>query len=201
MDLFEFVNHVSDTAKSHNVEFILSKERSVDGCNGFFSEDPDQLVVATGQPVSRWLPILVHESAHMDQWIEQIPEWSDCYIEGCEIEMFDVVIMWTSHQVELNKQQLTKYITGSRNVELDCEKRAAAKIIELGLDIDSDEYIQKANAYIWFYTLLARTRKWYSIDKEPYNIPAIWKTMPMHFDNDYTKVPAKMKKLYLEHCY
>jgi hypothetical protein len=75
-------------------------------------------------------------------------------------------------------------------VEVDCEKRTVEKIKKYGLDsiINIDEYIQKSNAYVLFYLWMRKNRKWYTIGKEPYNIPDVVSVMPKTFDIDYTEL-------------
>jgi hypothetical protein len=71
-------------------------------------------------------------------------------------------------------------------MELDCEKRSVAKIKQFKLPINIKEYIQKANAYIFFYRALSKTRKWTTKDKSPYTVEAVWKKMPSKLLNSQT---------------
>jgi hypothetical protein len=64
------------------------------------------------------------------------------------------------------------------------------------VNVDLTEYIQKANSYLYFYHVMTKTRKWYEAGKQPYNTPAIWSKMPIHFDNDYTVIPPEIECLF-----
>lgn len=59
-----------------------------------------------------------------------------------------------------------------------------------------EEYIQKSNAYILFYRWMHKTRKWYEIGKEPYNIKEIVSQMPTTFNVDYTKLTPKLERVF-----
>lgn len=198
--LRKFVKDVRTTAKEYGVEIILSDKRSVGDdkpCNGYFQDgDKPTLAVACGQSFRKWLLVLVHESCHMDQWIEQVPEWTNNLLGT--YETMDIIDLWCDHKIELSEEQLDEYIAIAREVELDCEKRSVEKIKEYNLPIDIDEYIQKANAYVWFYTMIKETRQWYKIGREPYNIKRVWSALPTHFVDDYNHVPKEYRELFLD---
>lgn len=197
----ECVNKIRKTASQHNVTVILSENRFVDvgdkQCNGYFEDgNSPTLAVACGQPIKQWLPILIHESCHMDQWIEDIPLWNNNLIGN--YEAMDIVDLWCSRKVELTNVQLSTYTKLGREIELDCEKRTAAKILEYNVPINITEFIQKANSYVYFYTMIKDTRSWYKTNFEPYNIKTLWSKMPPHFYNDYDKISPEIKKLYIK---
>jgi len=200
-----FLCDLKEKAHEHNVTVILSDDRVVllkngTECNGYFNvvgTEPPTLAIACGQPQENWLQTLVHESCHMDQWIENTKEWQDCIVVD-NIEALDLVELWIDKKIELNKKQLNYFINASRNIELDCEKRAVDKIMKYNLPITISEYIQRANSYIFFYTLLKQTRRWYKIGNEPYNNKEIWTQMPNYFISNYDKVPKKVKEVLLK---
>lgn len=133
---------------------------------------------------------MVHESSHMDQFLENCEEWSD-YL-GLELTE-----LWLSGN-PVPRQSLQQEIESSINLELDCEKRTVKKIIKYKLDtiIDVTRYIQMSNAYIFFYLWMKARRRWYKIDKEPYKISDIVSEMPKTFDVDYSTLDAKYLKLF-----
>lgn len=199
--------YIDDTVKLANANDFyvhLIQARSVtsgDGAkvNGFLSDDKRMLAVATGKPKWRWFQTFIHESCHMEQSIEQAKVWTDLIVSGHDAT--DFVFLWLDHAIELNRNQLSTYIYRTAMVELDCEKRSVKKIKTYGFDYDTKEYIQRANAYVYFYLMLKKSRKWYTIGKEPYSIEHVWREMPDDFDNNYTRLPAKYEKLYRQHCY
>lgn len=181
-----FLSHVKHVAKIHGIKLMLVNSRFVEcggnRCNGFFVEKPKPiLAVATKQSLNKWLPILAHEYSRMIQWIENSPLWAENYIGG--YETVDIINLWIEHKIELSKEQLNDYIQRIQNIELDCEKRTVNNIRLFGLPIKIEEYIQKANSYIFFYKIIRHSRCWYKIGKEPYNLRSVWRWMPKDFNN------------------
>ncbi len=200
-----FIADVRKRAKKHGVKFLLNKHQNFVECgginsNGYFSdEDPPTLAVGMGsRPLHQWFIILLHESCHMDQWIEQTDVWNNCTVGNGEWDTTAVIDLWINNIVELNIAQRNDYIKRSFEVELDCEKRSAAAIEKWDLPIHVPQYIQKANAYVTFYKIIQKSRKWYKIGKEPYYIRKIWKQMPTKFVEWETPVPKRIRDLYEE---
>lgn len=198
----KFISHEFGLCTSLGISANLENTKSVQlgnlKVNGYFSEEDKSFAVAIKKPIDEWLPIFVHETCHRDQWSEQTRIWTQT-VRGCEpIAILD---LWLSEVVELKPITQYQMIMGALKVELDCEKRSAKKIKKWKLPIDVKEYAQKANSYIYFYHMLGATRKWYDIGTEPYNIEEVWKEMPDHFNNDYTKLPTMYKTLFIQHCY
>lgn len=186
-----------DLCIANDIKLILSKDRRVElssgeYCNGYFCDQEREFAVSCGQPYHDWLIIFLHESSHMDQWLEQIPEWL-ILNKGYDDLPFK----------EMTDEQQISHTTRYRDIELDCERRTAQKIVELDIDIGItvEEYIQKCNAYVWFYNIVLLTGKWYTIGKEPYNVEEIWRAMPTHFDNDYTITPQHVKELMIKYAH
>lgn len=200
-EISRFRQQVEEICRAHDVSFIFSPDRHVpypstgDLVNGYMVEYPRrQLAVAAGQPVERWLHVLVHESSHLDQYLEGSSYWTNGYIPGTTIEAVDAVTLWADHKIELTQEQLSEYVRRSRDAELDCERRAVTKAREFDLPVNVDEYTQKANSYIFFYTAIQETRAWYPPGKEPYNTPEVWSLCPTAFlaDEAYDAVPADL---------
>lgn len=167
-------------------------------CHGWFQDRPALLVIAVGKPVEDWLPTFVHESCHRDQWIEQDPTWTNLIKNYFDANL--ILDMWVYKAVELTPRQLTKVVKSIINNELDCEKRSLAKIQKFNLPINQIEYIQKANAYIFYYLAIAATRQ-YATKNAAYENPKIWKKMPVDFAKRYSKISSKLLKLYLKHSW
>ena len=190
-----FLSDLVDQAPKNNVQIFLDGSReyiTVDNnpCNGIFVDTPTpQLIVACKKPEVEWIPTLIHESCHMDQWVEQTQEWAACKVGA--IDKMELIQLWIAGYVELNSNQLDDYIRCLRNIELDCEKRAVAKINKYNIGINVNEYIQRANAYVMFYNVLMQTRKWYTPGLEPYNIEEIWRNMPNTWLNTYEPILCK----------
>ena len=192
-----FIEDLKIYTKENNIKLVLSPEKGVkfsEGgilCNGYFDDITSTLACALGKDVSQWLVILLHESCHMDQWVEKVPEWTE------NVGM-DNIEKWLNGDDSVNMNNIDNEIRTSIIVEVDCEKRTVEKIKKYGLDsiINIDEYIQKSNAYVLFYLWMRKNRKWYEIGKEPYNITDVVSVMPNTFDIDYTILDPKIEKTY-----
>lgn len=185
-----FVDSVINICRLNDVDFEMSTESQVcypgqnSECSGYFSEEPKQLMCGCGGPIEEWLPILVHESCHMDQWLEKDPIW-DCGKINDSIEASEVIELWLEHKIELTNNQITEYINAVRDNELDCERRSVKKIKELNLPVDIDVYIKKANSYALFYNLLPIVRCWETLQDAQED--RYWEKMPhvLHDDHYY----------------
>lgn len=190
-----FIDDLKIYTKENNIKLVLSPEKGVqfsEGgimCNGYFDDITSTLACALGKDVSQWLVILLHESCHMDQWIEKVPEWTE------NVGM-DNIEKWLGGDNNVNMNNIDNEIRTSMIVEVDCERRTVEKIKKYDLQslINIDEYIKKSNAYVLFYLWMRKNRKWYTVGKEPYNIPEITNIMPNTFDIDYSKMTPKIEK-------
>lgn len=192
-----FLKFVKDSCKLSKINLVLSSDRQVktDGikCNGYFDPIEKVLTVATGQSFDDWFKVLVHEFSHMRQWIEQCKEWTESEKDG---DAHNLIDLWLNKNVELSDKNRDKFVNRARDLELDCEKRALKWIRSFKLPINEKNYVKRANAYVYFYTHMKETRKWYIIGKEPYNIKLLIFAMPDHFENDYDNPPEIIEQLY-----
>lgn len=189
-------------AISNNVEVIISNnshviyhgDNSETPCSGYFSGNDvigeRILAVGTGKSIKEWLPVFLHESSHMDQYLENCKEWRNCKLDDGR-DSTDLLFDWIGG-VEIDNS--LEIAMKSLMVELDCERRTVAKILKYNLEdyIEPLEYMQKANSYVYFYLYVAETRKFYTKGKEPYNNPMIWSVAPPHFLGDYSKIPRPL---------
>lgn len=194
----KFIDELKSYTSEKNIKLNLSPEKGVqfsEGgimCNGYFDGDSSNAVLACalGKDVSQWLIILLHESCHMDQWVEQVPAWTENESGMCNIDE------WLNGNDDVDMDLIDKEIRLSMNCEIDCEKRTVEKIKKYNLQniINIEEYIQKSNAYILFYLWMRKNRRWYSVGKEPYNQAPVVSIMPKTFDIDYTVLDPKFEK-------
>ncbi len=183
-----FLDDLSMTCKTHKVVLKFSKSKTVEVEKGIRSSgyfDYSRREIAIGKNREDWLQLLVHESAHMDQWIEDTKVWKADEHVGSQL-----LDKWI-----LGKEvsRLRTAVNNIINLELDCEKRASRirgrldkkesvtlgevdyhnkylemvqkywaskKIIEYDLPINTVTYIQKANACLMYYNYLYKTRRW-----------------------------------------
>lgn len=201
-DVRKWVKSEITISNMHDVPVRLLRKRHVNidnvRCAGYFCDATPELVVACYRKMDDWLPVMVHETCHRDQAVQNTKVWTR-KIDGHDPLTF--LHQWLDHVIELTPDQLRKVVDAVLQIELDCERRAARKIKRNNLPIDVTEYIQKANAYVYFYLSLEITRKWYAKNCAPFHLAHVWQEMPTHFDNDYNVIPPKLKKLILNECF
>jgi len=192
-----FVEETYTRCKEYDVAFQLINNRFITGdkgegeYNGWFSDHhPKRLSVACDQPIKEWMIVLIHESCHMDQWLENDLTWGN-WRDYDEIP-YD----------EMTDEQLESWCRRTQALEKNCEQRAVNKIYRnenLKSIIDIAEYAQKANAYIVFHRFMMERKKFYDLGKEPYNIENIWTQMPDHFDFDAWNVSDDLLEVFRKH--
>jgi hypothetical protein len=185
-----FVKYVKSKCKEHGVKCDLRKTKflKLSGnikCSGYFDETEPALVVAMNRP--DWLQILAHEYCHLTQWVEQCDEW----VNGCE-GLLHVDDWLQGKQV----RNIKKYLGYSRDLELDNEKRTVALLKKWEFDLDIDEYVKKANAYVLFYNYIYHTRRWSSPNNSPYTNKNIISKMSNKFNMRYKNMSEKYIKLF-----
>lgn len=195
----QFVDYVKSECKKHGVICDLRpvsylKLRDNIRCSGYFDDNDNirpRLVVAMKK--KDWLEILVHEYCHMTQWLDQksgkFLKWNS------SIKSILVVDDWLSGQKVNN---IKRHMAAVRDLELDNEKRSVRMIKLCDLDIDLDNYIRKANAYILFYNHMLITRKWSTPKNNPYRNARILSAMSTSFKMNYKSTSKKVKQLFLE---
>lgn len=170
----EFVVSVLEFCECYNITFRAEDaDMLVGSYAGFFCGETKELAVAVGKPVVDWLPVLVHEFSHAQQYIDT-PELFLELDAGTE-EFF----AWSesARQPVIDVQcALMKCLF----VESECEQRTVKNIKKYALQgiIDPVEYAKKANAYVTFYKYVAETREWNEYGKAPYELEEVWKLFP-----------------------
>lgn len=184
---------VSDKCKGYGVRFTLGRGQNVIlgelECSGYFDDSVPELAIAVGKPANEYIPVLIHEFNHMEQWKEQCPAWVNLG-DSCEI-----LDEWLAGE-EFTSDEVNNAINRIIDVEFDCERRSVAFIEEHGIDINTTEYIQKSNAYVLFYNTIRSTRKWYNSERKPYMIKEVWNAMPKEFSDDNYKLTTEQHKAF-----
>ena len=193
MEAQEFIKHVKQECKKHNVKCVLKNTKTVkltddnDRCSGYFDEE--SLVVAMNRPDA--LQILVHEYCHLTQWVEQCDSW----VASVKNESHDKLYRWLAGD---DIKDIKKAISICRDLELDNEKRAIKMIKRFNLPIDIDIYIKKANAYVQYYNYLPISRKWCSPKNTPYKNNRLVELMSSKFNMNYDKLTKRLLKAFTE---
>ncbi|HUS50357.1 MAG TPA: hypothetical protein VMZ91_09340 [Candidatus Paceibacterota bacterium] len=191
----DYINYVRKKAKAHGIEVFFSKNKTVFdsdedtvGTGGFFCNDElKRIATGTNNPLELWFIIFIHESCHMEQWIEN-EEWFSSKVDDYS-KFFD----WLNGE-KATKQELKKSIQAIIDIEKDCEIRSVEKIKKYKFkNIDAKEYIQKANCYLFLYTFMLKRRKWYN---HVYGNEKCWKSCPSTFKKDYSKLSARLNKAF-----
>ena len=157
-----FISDLEKKCAENNIELFLPNTLGVQypgeniQTNGYFDPDSRVLACATGKELNKWLLILIHESSHMDQFLENDPVFNDSL-------GLDETFKWTEGSDDVDFNKIDKEIESGIAVEVDCEKRTVEKIKQYGLEfvVSVDEYIQKSNAYVLFYRWMRKNRRWY----------------------------------------
>ena len=184
-------------AVENQVKILLPHVHSKNRCMGWFCEDPRELIVTTKHAPDRFLRTFVHESCHMDQFLEQTELWNDPSIN----DHGDVLNEYLHGERKRKSKLVIDYTKGSLKLELDCEKRAVDKIIKYGLSIDLDDYIKVANVYLYSWRDFLDLRCWYDNYNKPYDNEDVIAAMPTHFLSfeKYWKGHSKVHEFLLKH--
>lgn len=185
--------------KKHNIslKLIYKPNISIESnitVSGYFSSDDKELVVATKKDVVDWLEILIHESCHLDQFIEDAEVWANSALyNGMDTGiLYD---LWLAGIIELKPKILNEITQLIIDLERDCDKRAVEKIKKYGLSdiIDIDTYIKKSNAYHLFYDAVSKLRRWNNPNKSPYKYEEIYNKFPRYFLKTYKLSKTQFK--------
>ena len=175
-----FLELVKKKCKKHGVKLDIRNTTFVKldniKCSGYFDGgDKPRLVVAGKRP--DMASILVHEFAHLTQWVEGIELWD------ASNDSINKLTEWLGGKRIKN---IRKHIELCRELELDNEKRASKYVKKYNLGIKVSDYIRRANAYVLFYNCLLVSRKWSNPKNSPYTNKNLSKVMSNKFDMDYT---------------
>lgn len=206
MEISSIIKDIENQCKLNNIKIIYGEGSTIPyphtgfPVSGYFIDYGNPtLAVAKGKPIKDWLMILLHESSHMDQFIEKSKYWTENFIN--DKESVEYIDEWINGK-NFKKEDIEKFTKKSIDVELDCEKRTIAKLKKYNVDIfNIGEETQKANSYIIFYNIVKEFRKWNAVGKAPYQIKEVWSKMSTKFDMNYDFVNNDIKEIYLRYCF
>lgn len=185
-----FLSDLRRQCREHGVKLSLVRAKLVDvgggiRCGGWFDPVTKEIVVARRHNL--WLANLVHESCHMDQWIEQSGIWKKEEKFGTS-----TVDRWLLGK---SVYSIRKSVNNLISLELDCERRSVAKMIKYDLPINIVTYIQKANEVLLYYKYIYETHgEWSDKDFSGFN------HMPKRLMSDQyykRKLSEKKKKIFV----
>lgn len=195
----EFEEEIRQNCGYWGVSLQVAAGRSVnDGTdsnsNGWFDGTIPKLAYAKGHDA--WFPVALHEYNHMCQWQEKDP----VFFSDIQVEADEHFWQWLEGIIVIGHGLAKKYCMSYIQLELNCDRRSLKMITDLDLPLDPERYAQTANAYIMFYHLVLKHRKWYDIDKEPYHIEEIVSAMPKDlYTLNYEEISDEMVTLFETH--
>jgi len=196
-NVYKFIKDLKAKCKLYNVKLVLHNSKYIeeDGkkYGGWFDADKKELHCCFPENIqSKYVELLVHESCHLDQWVNNTKAWQK-HIEENSLQIF-------FDYLDGNKvKHLTKHVNIIQRMEAECERLSVQKIKDYDLGIDTKTYTQKANSYILMYTVMKETQRW--CDKPPYRFKDIWTKMPIdEILSDYS-MDNSLKFLYKRKCY
>lgn len=179
MDSDRFIANLKSIADQNQIRIIAQSDvtlpNSNEACSGYFSSKLKELKYNPNH--SNYLEILVHESCHLDQFIENSILWS-------KFNSLPSLTAWFSHDFQMDMDEINTFKDILLNTELDCELRSIEKIKNYKLNIDNDLYIKKANAYLYALDLSFKYRKWIVTDPSTFNdiIKKMPSSLSLNFD-------------------
>ena len=200
----QLIDLIKNDCKAKGIKLHLPKTRKVvysDNpyllSSGWFSDSKKKLACGVGGPQIRWIQTLTHEYCHSLQWIEGDKVWTDLK-KGMGTTRFFKGFL---NGEKFTKKQVDTYLGRSQRLELDCEQRTMELLAPFCTQKEYDSFVQKANSYILFYTVLKHTQKWY--DNPPYHIKEIVDKMPPYFCTmeQYADISVHLLDLYKKKCY
>ena len=190
-NITKLIADVAQKCVENKINFRLENTDQVNTgnvlCSGYFDEE--SLVVATKKKNTQdWLDVLVHESCHLDQFLEKSSFWIPD-----ELGLF-IVEKWLKNK-KINLKKVKNAFINTINLELNCEKRTVKKLKKYKIKFDDELYIQKANSYLYGYGVSFEKKVWPS---KPYEISSVYKKMPKKFlkAEEYFNIPDHILKLY-----
>jgi hypothetical protein len=189
-NLNSFINHVKIVTSVYNLKFKLKNTSYLIAdnlrCVGWFDEDY-ALVVAKNNP--EWVEVLVHEYSHLTQFVENNEIWKN---GG---QSTTVMNEWLNGKKVKN---INTHIDNVKLLELDNEKRSVQTIKDFNLDVDTNKYIRRANAYVQFHNWMKISKKWIDHNNSPLKNPRILNSMSNKFNMNYDKLSPKLIRIFEE---
>jgi hypothetical protein len=166
--LIDIFYDILQKAYRNGISIVVTEDDIIkDGvsCCGYFDFTELKLAISTAYKRSDFLYAFIHESCHMDQWLEK----SRAILDAEDPLVAAGII---------------------QNAELDCEIRTVNKLKEWGYKTPRN-YVKKANSYILAYQWMANERRWIDFDYEDKRIMEMMpsKFMPLEW---YTEPDRKI---------
>jgi hypothetical protein len=187
-----FIAHVKSECEHYHVKCDLRNTTYVKisdsiKASGYFDESVPTLVCSMKRKDA--VEILAHEYGHLTQWVDNIPLWKSVNYSMPELDA------WLGGK---EVPDIEEHIANCRDLELDNEKRSVDIIKKFDLPVDILSYRKKANSYVMFYNYMLISRRWCTPKNSPYSNKKIIAAMPDKFNMNYTKLPKRLEKIFIE---
>jgi hypothetical protein len=196
MDIAQFVGETTMEMVASGIRVTADPGKFIhhsDGtnCSGWFDPAEKEFMCATGRKF--WPETWAHEYGHFTQWKDGVLK---------EEDEDEVIWDWLGGK-DFIYEDVAKSVRASQDLESDNERRTVKIIEKYGLPIDIPSYTQKSNAYLLFYDVVLKTRRWADGDKPAYSVPEIYSQLPSdHILNaeEYRDAPQWFFDLVRERC-
>jgi len=184
----DFFADVLEKCLSNKIELKLIFKKTHMGCAGWCNDL--ELVSCFNREDA--LDILVHESCHLDQYLEKSKHWFAKELSNSNI--------W---DIEWKQKYPRKYLNAIKKtceLEIDCNIRSVKKIKKYNLDIDINNYISSSNCYHASYYYFNKYNCFYDPDNNPYQSKQIINSFDNKKITDLKNIwkPHKILGEYLE---
>jgi hypothetical protein len=194
----DFLKYVRKICKDNGVTLKFGKGRLVKmqpfnfKVAGYFDEEEKLLHCGRGLNESDFLSTLVHEFAHVLQWID-----GDTTYKNCDHEKYgsvqNLVCQWIKDEVSIRDRELINYTKKMIACELNAERRAVKLIKKFDLPIDIKRYSEHASATLYTYWMTLKTKKW------DFKIGAKQRAASGHsLRRSFNSLPKKVETSFLE---
>jgi hypothetical protein len=190
----KFMSDLRRRAKDHDINIKFTTKEMVYppgdplGCTGYFDENDLVLCVSNSNSEQIFITNLVHESSHMDQFIQDKYLWEKCS------PGYSIFFKWLEGSSIVKYEVLEEAVQDIIRIELDCEHRSLKKIKHYNLDIDTSYYIRQTNAYLYGYLFALETRHW---TPQIYFNDKVVAASSSRLKKSYDKIPIKLHRIFL----
>lgn len=195
-NVLKFIEQLKKDCRANQIGLSLYDQKFIieDGnkFGGWFCPVKKQLHCSFPNKLqTKFVELLIHESCHMDQFLNQTPKW----VKEQNNDSLSIFWEWLKNPTKIN---INPHLLNVQLMEAECEQLSIQKIIDLDLGINTQQYTQKANSYLLFYSVLKETKKW--CDYPPYKFKDIWRGLPDKILSNF-EISEDLKQLYFDKCY
>lgn len=152
-----FVDYVRNHLKDYGGSLFLGRGKEINTGEGLrstgsFCDTP--LTIRVAKNSKDFLGTLAHEYAHFLQWLE-FPK----NVLDADDNATTIFFNWLAGEERANRE-IEKAFSRLTIMERDAERRAVEIIKKFDLDVDVDNYIRKANCYIYMHWIMRERRSW-----------------------------------------